>query len=732
MCKKICLVILILAIGQISYAGLVAHWKLDDGSGTTAADSSGNGHDGTLLLDPQWVAGKYGGALEFSGTAGQRVEMYGYEGILGTQNRTVMAWVKTAGYGDWISWGQNVNTQKWIGRIQDNASNGTVGALRTECSGGYIIGSTVLTDNEWHHVVSVLESAGAPAISDITMYVDGAPEQISGSQAVSINTVGGRNVWIADGHHNRPLPSLIDDVRIYDHAMTQVEVLAAMQGAEKYPYALAPDPKDGALLLNTWANLSWSPGDFAVSHDVYLGDNFDEVNDATHESSIFRGNQTATSLFVGFPGNPYPDGLVPGTTYYWRIDEVNDAEPNSPWKGSIWSFSIAPRTAYNPNPADGAESVDLGAALSWTPGFGAKLHHVYFGDDFDVVSNATGALPQGMTTYTPASLESEKVYYWRVDEFDAVDTHKGDVWSFATLGAVGNPQPSNGATDAEMNALLTWTPSAHAASHQVYFGMDKEAVRKADAASPEYKGPKALGAESYDPGLLQGNTTYYWRIDEVNTVNPKSPWKGPIWTFTTGGSLLVDDFEGYDVGNNEIWWSWKDGLGYAAHDNQPAYPGNGTGSAVGDETTASYTEETIVHGGGQSMPVAYDNNKQGFAKYSEVELTLTSPRDWTANGVTTLTIWFRGNSSNSAEPLYVAIANRTGNPAVVVHEDAGAAQKQSWTKWVIPLTAFADKGINLTDVDKISIGLGTRGNQTAPGGSGKMYFDDIQLSRTAP
>jgi len=129
------------------------------------------------------------------------------------------------------------------------------------------------------------------------------------------------------------------------------------------------------------------------------------------------------------------------------------------------------------------------------------------------------------------------------------------------------------------------------------------------------------------------------------------------------------------------------------------------------------------------MPVTYDNNKQGFSKYSEVELSLTSPRDWTANGVHTLTIWFRGNSSNSAEPLYVAITNRTGAPAVVVHDDAGAAQKQSWTKWAIPLTAFADKGINLADVDRIAVGLGTRGNLTTPGGTGKMYFDDISLHR---
>ncbi|MFZ2147672.1 MAG: hypothetical protein WAV28_10685, partial [Sedimentisphaerales bacterium] len=101
-----------------------------------------------------------------------------------------------------------------------------------------------------------------------------------------------------------------------------------------------------------------------------------------------------------------------------------------------------------------------------------------------------------------------------------------------------------------------------------------------------------------------------------------------------------------DMGNNEIWWAWKDGLGYAAHGTAPAYAGNGTGSMVGDESTGSYCEETIVHGGSQSMPLFYDNS---VLKYSEVEKTLTYPRDWTENGVNTLTIWFRGNPAGFVE-----------------------------------------------------------------------------------
>ena len=68
-----------------------------------------------------------------------------------------------------------------------------------------------------------------------------------------------------------------------------------------------------------------------------------------------------------------------------------------------------------------------------------------------------------------------------------------------------------------------------------------------------------------------------------------------------------------------------------------------------------------------------------------------------------------------------------GAPAVVYHDDPAAAQIDTWTEWIIPLQVFTDQGINLTDVTSIAIGLGNKGNQTIPGGSGKMYFDDIRL-----
>jgi hypothetical protein len=582
---------------------------------------------------------------------------------------------------------------------------------------------TDLPAGEWVHLAVVKDGANlthyrngqAAQTTTTTANIDPNPFFIGGADAT-------REHWSGS----------VSDARIYRRALTALEILGAMKGlGEAWPYASSPSPANGALHKDTWVNLAWKPGARAVSHDVYLGDKFDDVNDATKQSQTFRGNQTGTYYVAGFPGFAYPDGLVPGTSYYWRIDEVNTVDPNSPWRGEVWSFSIPPKKAYYPVPADGAESVAVDVKLSWTAGFGARLHTVYFGDNLDTVANAAGGLPQGTTTYTPSGLKRAKTYYWRVDEFDGAATYKGDVWSFTTQGAVANPQPANGAVDVEQTPILSWTPGAYAASHEVYSGADAEAVRNATKTSPEFKATKALGDESYAPGKLAWETTYYWRIDEVNSTYPDSPWTGKVWSFTTADFLVLDDFEDYSA-DNPIWWTWHDGLGYGAPGSPPYFAGNGTGSAVGDETTASTCEETIVHGGRQSMPLSYDNNKQGFAKYSVVERTFTASRDWTEEGVVELSLWLRGSSTNAPERIYVAVANSAGTPAVIYHDNPDAAKLSTWAEWVIPLQAFADKGINLKNVDRIAIGLGTQGNVTTPGGAGKIYIDDIRLYRPSP
>ncbi|TKJ35756.1 MAG: hypothetical protein CEE38_14210 [Planctomycetes bacterium B3_Pla] len=628
--------------------------------------------------------------------------------------------------------------------------------------------------------------------------------------------------------------------------IAEVELLAPVFKAD------APDPADDTTHADTWANLSWTPGEAAVSHDVYFGESLDDVTNGAE--SVSHGNQATNFFVVGFPGFPYPEGLVPGTTYYWRVDAVDDANPDSPWVGDVWSFTVPPYEAWKPLPPDGAKFVDPDADLSWSPGWGGRLHTVYFGDNFDDVNNATGGVQQATTTHDPGTLELDKTYYWRVDEFTGAVTYKGNVWSFTTTGGGGGikgeyfnntnvsgtpvltridpqvdfswgsggpgaslpdngwsarwtadleiaisdtftfsvnseggtrlwidgelvidmwvswvatkyaslpvhlesgihslrlefadfdrdaqqqlswstptmaeqiipagplqlpllarrPAPADGTVGVNLVSSLTWKAGDLAASHDAYFGTDADAVANATKASPEFKGNKARGEESLDPGKLDFDATYYWRVDEVNDVNPDSPWAGKVWTFNTGDFLVVDDFETYDdidppagePGVNRIFDKWIDGFGTTTN-----------GALVGNDLPP-YAETTIVHGGGQSMICRYDNAN----KTSEATLTLVYPKDWTEEGVTKLSLWFRGDSGNSADRMFVALGD-----AVVYHDDPAATQITGWSEWVIDLTAFA--GVDLTNVGSITIGIGTR-NAPAAGDVGTMYFDDIRL-----
>jgi hypothetical protein len=714
MCRKMMYVVVVTMLGLVpmnlvygSVPDLIAWWTCDEGAGDVVGDDSGNGHDGTFVNgDPSWGPGNRGSAIQLVGPT--LVEVPPIDMVL--TEATMAGWIKPNGsQPDWSSFimtrtpglatGFNVLGYQLAYHWND-----------TSTSWDYRGGDMIASD-DWTFAAVTVEPDKA------TFYINGVPG--------SVNTIthgpctwnspiylggDGNTEWVA-----RRMNGALDDVSLFSRALTEEEIQVIMGGLGDYPTASSPNPANGAFHMDTWVTLSWRAGDFAVSHDVYLGDNLDIVSNAATDSEVFRGNQAATFYVAGFPGFAYPEGLTTGTTYYWRIDEVNEADPDSPWKGDVWSFSIPPKTAYNPNPPDGAEFVGPDdVTLSWTPGYGAKLHIPYFGSDYDEVNNAAGGMMVGTTTYNPGPLEQEKVYYWRIDEFDAVATYQGDIWSFTTPGAVGNPQPSYGATDVGMNAILNWTPADSAASHELYFGTDQEVVRNADTSSLEYKGSRALGAESYDPGLLEPDMTYYWRVDEVDAQGNTA--KGPLWIFTTGAFLLVDDFESYtddDAAGEAIWQTWIDGFGVADNGAQAGY------------FQPPYAEQTIVHGGSQSMPLLYAN--EAGVTNSEVVMTLTAPRDWTQAGVAELSLWFRGNSDNAVEPLYMAVSNASGAPAVVAHDDPGAAAIRAWTQWRISLQEFTDQGINMTNVDKIALGLGAKSGKPSISGSGTIYVDDIRL-----
>lgn len=285
-----------------------------------------------------------------------------------------------------------------------------------------------------------------------------------------------------------------------------------------------------------------------------------------------------------------------------------------------------------------------------------------------------------------------------------------------------DPSPANGSTpDVESVPPLLWSPGDNASQHDVYFGTDRTAVEEADAsdATGIYRGRQSGTSYTPSESLEWGSGPYFWRIDQVNSDGSIST--GRTWSFTVADFLLVDDFEGYtndDAAGEAIWQHWIDGFDVPAN-----------GSQVGN-LLPPYAEQTIVNDGSQSMPLAY-NNTAGVTN-SEASLTLSSPRDWTRHGVGVLSLSFRGIADNGAEPLYVALSNTAGGAAVVAHKDPSAATTGTWTEWRIDLSEFANKGIDLSNVDKIAIGLGTGSGAASAGGSGTIFIDSIRLYLLQP
>jgi len=418
-------------------AGAVAIWRFEDGAGDVAIDSTGNGYDGSLRNNPTWGDGENGGGLWFSNAEAQKV----IAPIPQLNTLTVTMW---ALYTDnpatnigllHVQTGEDDNTDpasKIIGMWVENTTLLWGRIIPAGAGNVNFPKNATVEANVWNHYAMVIDADSGKA----TQYLNGeAVGEVDYSGELSPYTFAnigrqGSESWEGG----------IDEVAIFDRALSADQIKAVMSDIETgFPLAYGPDPADGAMLEATWVNLSWGAGDYAASHDVYLSDNFDDVNNGAE--SAFQGNLGTTSLIAGFFGFAFPDGLVPGTTYYWRIDEVNDAHPNSPWKGPVWNFRIQPRTAYDNSPADGTINVLQDVTLNWTAGMGASLHQVYFGDNLDEVSNAVGATMQTDAIYTPATLEAGKTYYWRVDEFDGIETQKGEVWSFNTVPNVAITEP---------------------------------------------------------------------------------------------------------------------------------------------------------------------------------------------------------------------------------------------------------------------------------------------------
>ena len=212
-------------------------------------------------------------------------------------------------------------------------------------------------------------------------------------------------------------------------------------------YAWEPYPEDEAENVERDLTLTWKPGGYTQSvggHEVYFGTDETAVTDANTNSPEFEAAVDSNSKTIS-------GALDLGQMYYWRVDQVNEtyagSEPPTPangrWKGPVWSFEVA-GYALDPDPEDDAVDVPfLDTVLSWTAGTDALTHDVYFGTDEDAVADAnTNSSFEfranqviGNTDWPLPTVTVGKTYYWRIDEVNTTSGTlvKGKIWSF-TIG----------------------------------------------------------------------------------------------------------------------------------------------------------------------------------------------------------------------------------------------------------------------------------------------------------
>jgi hypothetical protein len=436
----------------------------------------------------------------------------------------------------------------------------------------------------------------------------------------------------------------------------------------------------------------WTPGEYAATHDVYLGTSMLDVAGATagDPKGVLVSQGQADAGYA--PQSP----LEYGQTYYWRVDEVNAAPDNTVIAGGVWSFTVEPYVYPITNITATASSEATGAVAQNTvngSGLNADDQH---STEMTQMWMSAGSLPSWIQYEFDAVYKLDEMWVWNSNQliesvigFGAKDVTietsvDGAAWTqlegvpeFARAsgspaytasttvdfgGAMAKyvrltidanwsamapqtslsevrfyylpvqargPRPADAATDVAVDTDLSWRQGRDAESHEVYLGTDPSVLAQVGAPTEH----------AFTPASLDFGTTYYWKVNEVAADGSH---EGDVWNFTTQEFVIAEDFESYDDEDNRIYLSWIDGVTTEASGSQVGY----------DESP--FAEQSIVHSLSQSMPFMYDNTESPYV--SEAEREFESAQNWTGNGASEVCLWTRGYPA----PTPVAVTETGG------------------------------------------------------------------------
>jgi len=460
-----------------------------------------------------------------------------------------------------------------------------------------------------------------------------------------------------------------------------------------------PKPANGATTdIEKAVPLTWSPGEKAAKHDVYLGTNQTAVEDANvlDTTGIYRGRQDANSF------SP-PAGVEFGKTYYWRIDEFNtDATIST---GRIWSFTVADHLIVDNFEdyddvtnrifdawADGYEQPTNGSLVGYeNPPFcersiihGGKQSMPFFYDN------------SGTATYSEAHRTFSPAQDWTTEGFGVLS-----LWFIgypAYVGSFVESPPGTYTMTASGADIWGMADEFHFAYKEISGAASIIAKVESVGNTDPFAKAGVMIRDTLDAGsanvallITPANGVRFQYRNNTNAVTNRDFVEGitaPQWVKlerTSGG--LIRAFYSADG----VTWTL---LGIKIVNlSAPMY--------IGLALTSHNVDKTCE------------------AKFSSVSFPNTSVvPQWTDQDI--------GMRSNEAEPMYVTVGDGSGRAATVYHDDPDAALIDAWTQWTIDLKKFSDAGVVLTDVSKLVIGFGGEVNPQ-PGGSGLVYFDDIRL-----
>ncbi len=688
---------------------LLGWWKLDESSGTIAYDSSGNSNDGVFVGAPKWASGYAGGAVWLDGVD-DFIEVPHHESLLPGEEVTVMAWINIPRH-------TGANNSPWQALITKGmtrvyslytttADTGGGGVLHFSIGPeGSFIGSTstgLVPLNEWVHVCAMVKNNGH------LYYINGepSPPRDNAGAGTVIPKVNTATVRIGNAPEDNSMAGKIDDVRVYNGALSQEKIQLIMVSGLS-PTATRPGPDNGAQEVPRNTLLSWKEGRYSSTRNVYFGTDFNDVNEASVSNP--RG-VLAVEKHSDITFDPLGTGLLEyNTIYYWRVDEINDLDPNNPWEGAVWSFTTANfiivddfdgYTDYAPNRVfdtwkDGFGTTINGATIGYSdPNFGAGEHFV----ETSIIHGGQQSVPffyDNGGKYSEAVMkQSDTASDWTRDGIASLS-----LWFKGYPAYVGSfvEGPTGTYTIVSSGADIYDTADEFHFAYKEVSGSCTIAVKVEEVGNMDpFAKAGVMIRDSLDP-------------DSANVAMLVTPGNGIRFQsrLTTGGATSRE----FDPNVAAPYWVK---LQRTAGGLVRAYysPDNAKWAQFPLKTVTMKNPIYI----GLAL-TSHDARGVCQAKFSNVSFPSTTvPGGWNDQDI--------GIISNSSEPMYVIL----NGSAVIYHDVPNASQIRDWAQWEFPLQRFADLGVNLRQVNSFGIGFGNRSNPQA-GGAGTMYIDDIRLYR---